>query len=201
MALTNKLTAIADAIRGKTGKPEEMTLDQMPLEIAGIVIAEEWQRPSNWPDLSSLGRPEPGIVYLTYDCRDTINGVLTGFISVNAVHGIKVHRGRIEDGAFIEEAEVLELSAGGKYGEELPTDKGDFVVYRIDDRNGRGWGLTGYDGLNYHFAIQPCVEIYGSANGNAGSFTVWNSYTGLSAYTKSFILKNMDYSWNLSSYY
>lgn len=37
MALTNKLTAIADAIRGKTGKTEEMTLDQMPLEIAGIV--------------------------------------------------------------------------------------------------------------------------------------------------------------------
>lgn len=37
MALTNKLTAIADAIRGKTGKTEEMTLDQMPLEIASIV--------------------------------------------------------------------------------------------------------------------------------------------------------------------
>ena len=36
MALTNKLTAIADAIRGKTGKSEEMTLDQMAIEIAGI---------------------------------------------------------------------------------------------------------------------------------------------------------------------
>lgn len=36
MALTNKLTAIADAIRGKTGKTEEMTLDQMATEIAGI---------------------------------------------------------------------------------------------------------------------------------------------------------------------
>lgn len=37
MALTDKLTDIADAIRGKTGKTEEMTLDQMPLEIASIV--------------------------------------------------------------------------------------------------------------------------------------------------------------------
>lgn len=37
MALIDKLTAIADAIRGKTGKTEEMTLDQMPLEIASIV--------------------------------------------------------------------------------------------------------------------------------------------------------------------
>lgn len=36
MALTEKLTGIADAIRGKTGKAEEMTLDQMATEIAGI---------------------------------------------------------------------------------------------------------------------------------------------------------------------
>ena len=36
MALTNKLKAIADAIRGKTGKTEEMTLEQMATEIAGI---------------------------------------------------------------------------------------------------------------------------------------------------------------------
>lgn len=34
--LDGKLTAIADAIRGKTGKTEEMTLDQMVTEIAGI---------------------------------------------------------------------------------------------------------------------------------------------------------------------
>jgi hypothetical protein len=37
MALTDKLTAVADAIRGKTGKTEPLTLDQMPGEIAGIV--------------------------------------------------------------------------------------------------------------------------------------------------------------------
>ncbi len=36
MALTDKLTAIADAIRARTGSTEQMTLDQMPLEIAGI---------------------------------------------------------------------------------------------------------------------------------------------------------------------
>ena len=36
MALTDKLTAIADAIRGKTGGTEEMTLDQMATEINGI---------------------------------------------------------------------------------------------------------------------------------------------------------------------
>lgn len=36
MALTDKLSAIADAIRGKTGGTEELTLDQMVDAIAGI---------------------------------------------------------------------------------------------------------------------------------------------------------------------
>ena len=36
MALTDKLTAIADAIRSKTGKTDGLTLEQMPGEIAGI---------------------------------------------------------------------------------------------------------------------------------------------------------------------
>jgi uncharacterized repeat protein (TIGR02543 family) len=36
MALTDKLSAIADAIRAKTGKTDSMTLEQMPTEIASI---------------------------------------------------------------------------------------------------------------------------------------------------------------------
>lgn len=36
MALTDKLTAIANAIRAKTGKTSALSLDQMPTEIAGI---------------------------------------------------------------------------------------------------------------------------------------------------------------------
>ena len=36
MALTNKLTAIANAIRSKTGETGKMTLDQMPTKIGAI---------------------------------------------------------------------------------------------------------------------------------------------------------------------
>ena len=36
MALTEKLKAIADAIRGRTGKTEGLTLEQMAAEIAGM---------------------------------------------------------------------------------------------------------------------------------------------------------------------
>lgn len=38
MALTDKLKAIADAIRGKTGKTDTLTLDQMATEITDIQI-------------------------------------------------------------------------------------------------------------------------------------------------------------------
>lgn len=40
MALTNKLTAIADAIREKTGTENKLTLDEMPVAIAGITTGE-----------------------------------------------------------------------------------------------------------------------------------------------------------------
>lgn len=36
MALTDKLTAVADAIRVKTGKNNKLTLDEMPTEIISI---------------------------------------------------------------------------------------------------------------------------------------------------------------------
>ena len=38
MQLTNKLTAIADAIRTKTGKTDTMTLEQMVTEISNISV-------------------------------------------------------------------------------------------------------------------------------------------------------------------
>lgn len=41
MALTDKLTAIADAIRLKTGKTDSLTLDRMPTEIASIEAGAE----------------------------------------------------------------------------------------------------------------------------------------------------------------
>ena len=48
MALTDKLTAIADAIRSKSGKSAAMTLDQMPVEIRAL-SAEEKIKASEYP--------------------------------------------------------------------------------------------------------------------------------------------------------
>ena len=61
MALTNKLTAIADAIRTKTGKTDTMTLEQMVTEISSI----------------SVGTGEGGSTGETTMSFDSATGVLT----------------------------------------------------------------------------------------------------------------------------
>ena len=52
MALTNKLTAIADAIRARSGKTDGLTLDQMPDEIANIKGGAEI-------NFEVVGNPQP----------------------------------------------------------------------------------------------------------------------------------------------
>lgn len=55
MALTDKLTAIADAIRGKTGGTEKLTLAEMPLAIAGIEAGgggAEWKKVASYTPTS-----------------------------------------------------------------------------------------------------------------------------------------------------
>lgn len=133
----------------------------------GGAVTETWQRPSNWPDLSSLGRPEAGVVYLTYDCRETISGANPGRIRLKAsVHTLK--RGRVENGAFTAVADAVN-------GETLPTDEGDFVVYQLTNAT-TGWGFQG-DSM-YELYDQPCVEVYGSADGNNGSLNEFSTYYG-----------------------
>lgn len=66
MALTDKLSAIGDAIRAKTGKEEKLTLDQMPDEIAGISGGGGGGGASA-PVLAPLTVTENGTYYPTYE--------------------------------------------------------------------------------------------------------------------------------------
>lgn len=66
MALTDKLTAIADAIRGKTGGTEELTLVQMANEIAGISAGGEGYSEQDLVELMAAGNFPSGQI--------TING-------------------------------------------------------------------------------------------------------------------------------
>ena len=65
MALTNKLSAIGDAIREKTGKADKLTLDQMPLEIASIVSGGGSDGGASGISAISMGE-------ITYSGRQTI---------------------------------------------------------------------------------------------------------------------------------
>ena len=62
MALTDKLTAIADAIREKTDTTAQLTLDQMPSAIAGIKGGGIAVHSGTQDPISDLG--EDGDIYL-----------------------------------------------------------------------------------------------------------------------------------------
>ena len=83
MALTDKLKAIANAIRAKTGQTGTLTLDAMPTAIAGI----------------SSGATEP-YVEETYDA----NGNLTAAV----LHGHTV----VRDGAFWRQGKLVTVDVG-----------------------------------------------------------------------------------------
>ena len=98
MAPIDKLTAVAEAIRSKTGKTESMTLEQMATEIAGIQTGDNWIGDGNthiWISLSE-GRTSPmlGVVVegtVTVDWGDeTPPDVLTG-TSASAVQWTPTH--------------------------------------------------------------------------------------------------------------
>ena len=69
MALTDKLNAIGNAIRAKTGKTEKLTLAEMPSEIASIEtggVAE---------DLNDVLTEQEELIATL---RDTLNGKASG---------------------------------------------------------------------------------------------------------------------------
>lgn len=70
MALTDKLNAIGDAIRNKTGKTGKLTLDQMPSEIASIVTGEGGGTTPANPVIESLEVTENG----TYTAPNGVDG-------------------------------------------------------------------------------------------------------------------------------
>ena len=89
MSVNEKMTAIANSIRNKTGKTDKLTLDQMPLEIDGIGIQSAsgtyiptTSEPSMWIDVSNIGFvPDLAVVIL-----DDTDLEYTGNITKGCVH-------------------------------------------------------------------------------------------------------------------
>lgn len=147
MALTDKLNAIGEAIRAKTGKTDKLTLDEMPNEIASI--SGGGTTPAN-PIIEPLSVTENG----TYTAPNGVDGYSP--IEVNVP---------IPDG-YIKPNGTLNIDKNGTYD---VTEKASAVVSipereitlqnKTVETNGTYTADEGYDGLG-----QVTVNVAGSTN-------------------------------------
>lgn len=173
--LQNAKSALATSIGNKgVAVPASTKLDGYSalvdqIQTGGGGSDDEWVRPSNWPDysripMSSIGTDE---LYMTFDCRPAIAGNQSQGLNFRVIAdgGYTVERGYIGDNGFVAVAST-DLASRGYYLERIPTDEGDFVVYRVSSTTDivnlqfGAWG--GYIG-NRSLPISrfPCVEMYG----------------------------------------
>ncbi len=112
MALTDKLTAIANAIRTKTGKTDSLTLDQMPSEIESISGGSSapesdprevygGTRPAEWLRLPDYDKVEQNTMYLLVELKE--NYPNKGKFTFRA-ESATVDEGLVVNGAFVSKA-------------------------------------------------------------------------------------------------
>lgn len=159
-------TNIANAIRNRNGetttyKPREM--DDAIKDLHNIKV-KKWERPSDWPDYSKVDLTNQEVIYLTYDCTDTYDPKP---ISIRVYGAYSVVRGQINNGVFTAASAVTNVASGGIFREMLPTDEGDYVVYRVtpqEDAVITRFEFARWDDLEssiYNCSwMQPCVERY-----------------------------------------
>ena len=174
MALTDKLTNIANAIRSKTGGTDALTLEQMVTEIEGISggggSTEEWIGDGNthiWITLSE-GRTSPMLGVcpngtVTVDWGDgTTPDVLTG-TSVHAVKWTPTHN-YAEPGDYI-----ITLTVDGKmgFGGKSSTNEYAYILRHASGADGRN--------RTYQNAVHR-VEI-GNGVTSIGAYSFQNCYS------------------------
>lgn len=186
-SVKTKIQGLIDSANTTTGNSDTDLTTAVNTLISGFgrtEITEAWQRPSNWPDLSSLGKPAPGTTYLTFDCRYAKKGINPYFkIAAFSISGVNAtfKRGYVENGNFIVTEDIgwtthVEIT--------LPIDEGDFVVYELTGL--RGVGLQ--SGTIEQLCAVPLIEVYGTAYPGTNPFYGGNSYSAtISAMTKSLI--------------
>ena len=182
--LQNAKSALATSIGNKgVTVPASTTLDGYSALVdqiqtgggGGTADDGVWHRPSNWPDYTKI--PMSGIgtseVYLTYDCRYAKAGMEPKAIALKAyaTGGYDVERGYIDNSGFVAVTQQ-HITSSDVFFEYLPTDEGDFVVYRVTAENDIvNFGLdpkNSYIGdQRLYEANQPVVEMYGKLDDSA----------------------------------
>lgn len=169
---STSLTAIADAIREKTGKSALMTPTEMPDEIASISgggDSDKWVRPSNYPDLDNIVLPNFLCTYLTYDLSKC-NNPEDAFISIcfrgDTTANLIAERGHLTaSGEFVADKTYKSNDhwSSWTFFETLDAQYGTVQLWRIrqtDDTKQPQFAFYGYNGaLGTSSTVQPCVEI------------------------------------------
>lgn len=179
-------TDIANAIRDRNGetttyKPREM--DDAIRDLHNIKV-KKWERPSDWPDYSKVDLTNQEVIYLTYDCTD----IDPKPISIRVYGAYSVVRGQLNNGVFTAASEPTNVVSAGIFREILPTNEGDYVVYKVTPQDGAS--ITRFefarwddpDSSTYNCPwIQPCIERYcripnwiGTANRTNNQYT-WST--------------------------
>lgn len=188
LRLQNAKSALATSIGNKgVTVPASTKLDGYSALVDQIQTGggggEGWQRPSNWPDyskipMSSIGTDE---LYMTCDCRPAIAGYEPKVVNfwATAPSGYTVERGYIGGNGFVAVASAS-FNSNVEAKQILPTDEGDFVVYRVTSTG----NITTFELRAWAYYIgkqplpvdsMPCVEVYGKLE-NATSFSLSTKY-------------------------
>lgn len=167
--LQNAKTALANSIGNKgVSVPASTKLDGYAALVDSIQTGggsqddSQWIRPSNWPDLDSLDLTnETNCIYLTFDCRAAKAGYSRDIIGTRQYSSHQWQRGSIVNGTFVPVA-TYTTSLNTPFWEYLPTDEGDFVVYKAINTDGINLAFgTGSlpSGETIGHYNYPCVEI------------------------------------------
>lgn len=167
--LQNAKTALATSIGNKgVSVPASTKLDGYAALVDSIQTGgggqddSQWIRPSNWPDLDSLDLTnETNCIYLTFDCRAAKAGYSRDIIGTRQFSPHQWQRGSIVNGIFVP-VYTYTTYTNTPFWEYLPTDEGDFVVYKAINTDGInlvfGTGnLSSGESIGHY--NYPCVEI------------------------------------------
>ena len=157
MALTEKLTAIADAIRVQSGKAEKLTLDQMPGEITGlqslnfeVVGNPQPENPKEntiWVDTDAeitgwdfrTTQPETAQEGTVWFFTGTSSPAAFNAIKENTVMVYPLSAKQYVDGAWVErEAKIYQNGEWREWVLYLYNKGTEYI-----DGNGSGWKLSG----------------------------------------------------------
>lgn len=154
MALTNKLSAIGDAIRDKTGKTAKMTLDEMPAEIAAIegggdvpAVNEKWELVNTF-----AGNGETTILSITKDSEgndfsDTWKKMLIKVIQPDSGIGIQLD---LWDGT----GEV-----NSSYTFKAGDTSAKLAIFELEQTSYGLWRLRCYPSISYSSNLGLAVKV------------------------------------------